>query len=132
MEPNERLNPEKGMQPAAGPVSAAPETDAAQDAMRLREENLTQREADLARRELHTKALAALAARQMPAELAELLDYADENRCTASLSRVQRTWQQAVQKGVEARVAGAAPRTGAGKSGMHTSMRDAISAFYNR
>ena len=76
--------------------------------------------------------MAALSARQLPAELAELLDYADEARCTASLARVQRTWQQAVQKGVEARVAGAAPRTGGGKSGMRTSMRDAISAFYNR
>lgn len=125
METTDRTNP----QPAAEPV---PDAGAAQEAMRLREESLAQREAELARRELHAKAMAALSARQLPAELAELLDYADEARCTASLARVQRTWQQAVQKGVEARVAGAAPRTGGGKSGMRTSMRDAISAFYNR
>lgn len=125
METTDRTNP----QPAAEPV---PDAGAAQEAVRLREESLAQREAELARRELHAKAMAALSARQLPAELAELLDYADEARCTASLARVQRTWQQAVQKGVEARVAGAAPRTGGGKSGMRTSMRDAISAFYNR
>lgn len=125
METTDRTNP----QPAAEPV---PDAGAAQEAVRLREESLAQREAELARRELHAKAMAALSARQLPAELAELLDYADEARCTASLARVQRTWQQAVQKGVESRVAGAAPRTGGGKSGMRTSMRDAISAFYNR
>lgn len=128
MEAIERTNP----QPSAEPASASPDAGAAQEAVRLREESLAQREAELERRELHAKAMAALSARQLPAELAELLDYADEARCTASLARVQRTWQQAVQKGVEARVAGAAPRTGGGKSGMRTSMRDAISAFYNR
>ena len=120
------------MQPGAEPVSAAPQVMQAQDDVHLREESLARREAELARRELHARALDALAARQMPAELADLLDYADEARCIAALSRVQKTWQQAVQKGVEARVAGAAPRTGAGKSGMRTSMREAISAFYGR
>ena len=120
------------MQPGAEPAAAAVQARQAQDDVHLREESLARREAELARRELHARALDALAARQMPAELADLLDYADESRCTASLARVQKTWQQAVQKGVEARVAGAAPRTGAGKSGMRTSMREAISAFYGR
>ena len=115
-----------------GAEAAPPQSNRDQDDARLREESLARREADLARRELHQKALDALSSRQVPAELADLLDYADEARCTASLARVQKTWQQAVQKGVEARVAGAAPRTGAGKSGMRTSMREAISAFYNR
>ena len=114
----------------AAPVAAGvrqPEEDA-----RIREESLARREAELARRELHAKALDTLSEWQLAAELADLLDYADEARCIASLSRVQKTWQQAVQKGVEARVAGAAPRTGAGRSGVRTNMRDAISAFYNR
>jgi len=126
---------EQNTEPAAvmpGAESAPLQSGQAESDARLREESLARREAELARRELHAKALDTLSARQLPAELAELLDYADEARCTASLVRVQKTWQQAVQKGVEARVAGAAPRTGAGKSGMRTSMRDAISAFYNR
>lgn len=117
-----------GEEAASAPVSGRQ----AEDDARIREESLARREADLARRELHAKALDALAKRQLPAELADLLDYADEAKCNASLSRVQRTWQQAVQKGVEARVAGAAPRTGAGKSGVRTGMREAISAFYSR
>ena len=120
------------MQPGTEPVPASLPTRQSEADAHLREESLARREAELARRELHAKALDALAARQMPSELAELLDYADEGRCTASLARVQKTWQQAVQKGVEARVAGVAPRTGAGKSGMRTSMREAISAFYGR
>ena len=128
----EQIIEQAAMQPGAEPAPAAPQVRQAEADAHLREESLARREAELARRELHARALDALSARQMPAELADLLDYADENRCTASLARVQKTWQQAVQKGVEARVAGAAPRTGAGKSGMRTSMRDAISAFYGR
>ena len=123
---------EQALQPGAESAPAAPQVTQVETDAHLREESLARREAELARRELHARALDALAARQMPAELADLLDYADESRCTASLARVQKTWQQAVQKGVEARVAGAAPRTGAGRSGMRTSMREAISAFYGR
>ena len=128
----EQIIEQAAMQPGAEPAPAAAQITQAEADAHLREESLARREAELARRELHARALDALSARQMPAELADLLDYADESRCTASLARVQKTWQQAVQKGVEARVAGAAPRTGAGKSGMRTSMRDAISAFYGR
>lgn len=128
----EQNTEQAAMLPDAEPMSAPQDGRRAEDDARIREDSLARREADLARRELCAKALDTLAARQLPAELAELLDYADEARCTASMARVQKTWQQAVQKGVEARVAGAAPRTGAGKSGMRTSMRDAISAFYNR
>lgn len=130
MDSNERIS--KQTEGAVTPHPEPPDEAMQHEAARLREESLARREAELARRELHAKALDALSARQLPAELADLLDYADESRCNASLSRVQKTWQQAVQKGVEARVAGAAPRTGAGRSGMRTSMRDAISAFYNR
>lgn len=72
-------------------AAAAPEGAQEQGDMRLREESLARREADLARRELHAKALDALSSRQLPAELADLLDYADEARCTASLTRVQKT-----------------------------------------
>lgn len=110
------------------PVDEQPAPQAALE----REAELTRREADITRRELRARALETLAGRQLPAELAELLDYTDEGSCAASLSRVQRTWQQAVQRGVEARVAGNAPRTGAGKSAAHGGMREAISAYYNK
>lgn len=128
----EQTNEQAAVTGAAEAASAPVSLRQTEEDARIREESLARREAELARRELHAKALDTLSQRQLPAELADLLDYADEARCNASLSRVQKTWQQAVQKGVEARVAGAAPRTGAGKSGVRTSMRDAISAFYNR
>jgi hypothetical protein len=128
----EQTNEQAAVTGAAEAASAPVSLRQTEEDARIREESLARREVELARRELHAKALDTLSQRQLPAELADLLDYADEARCNASLSRVQKTWQQAVQKGVEARVAGAAPRTGAGKSGVRTSMRDAISAFYNR
>lgn len=103
-----------------------------QDPAQAREESLARREAEVTRRELRSQVLAALAQRQLPAELADLLDYTDESRCTSSLASVQRIWQQAVQRGVESRVAGTVPRTGAGKGGARSTMREAISAYYSK
>lgn len=104
----------------------------AQEEARQREESLTRREAELNRRELRATALETLAANQLPAELADLLDYTDAEKCSASIKKVQKSWQAAVQKGVEARVAGSPPKTGSGKAGAPKTMRDAISAYYNK
>jgi len=69
----------------------------------------------------------------MPAELAQLLDYTDEAHCNASLETLKTVWQAALKKAVEARVAGAAPKAGDGKrAAENSSMRAAISAYYNR
>ena len=107
------------------------ETPAQQQEADAREERLAQREKEVARREMRSRALASLTERNLPQELADLLDYTDEARCTASLTSVQRVWQQAVQRGVQSRVAGTAPRTGAGRSARST-MREAISAYYSK
>lgn len=104
----------------------------AQEEARQREEDLTRREAEITRRELRAQALETLAANQLPADLADLLDYTDADRCSASIKKVQKSWQAAVQKGVEARVAGSPPKTGSGKAGAPKTMRDAISAYYNK
>ncbi|MBP3645489.1 MAG: DUF4355 domain-containing protein [Clostridia bacterium] len=104
----------------------------AQEEARQREADLTRREAELNRRELRAQALETLAAGQMPAELADLLDYTDADACSASIKKVEKNWKAAVQKGVEARLAGSPPKTGSGKSGAPKSMRDAISAYYNK
>ena len=105
--------------------------DALEAQLRMREEELGQREKQIRVRELRAQAMEALCALQMPAELAELLDYTDEAACQASLEKVKKIWHKAVQKGVESRMAGSAPRTGEGKSGAGSTMRDAISAYYN-
>jgi len=99
---------------------------------RQREEDLTRREAELNRRELRAQALSTLAEKSYPAELADLLDYTDADSCSASIDRVGKAWQKAVQKGVEARVAGSAPKAGDGKGKAPMTMRDAISAHYKK
>ena len=46
-----------------------------------REAELARREEEVARRELRAQAVQELAARQLPAELADLLDYTDAECC---------------------------------------------------
>lgn len=96
-----------------------------------REAELARREEEVARRELRAQAVQELAARQLPAELGDLLDYTDAERCAASLETVERLFRQAVQQGVERRIAGSAPRSGSGNQGRSASLRDAISEHYS-
>lgn len=125
--------PPDAAQTAALEAERPPEPVRSPDAAQAqRAAELDSREAQIAQREMRARVMETLAARQLPAELAQLLDYASEERCSASLSSVQRIWQQAVQKGVETRVAGSAPKAGTGKSAVRSSMRDAISAYYNK
>ena len=65
-------------------------------------------------------------------ELAQLLDYTDEEHYAASLETLKSVWQSALKKAVEARVAGSAPKAGDGKAVHTNTMRAAISAHYNR
>lgn len=104
----------------------------AQEEAKQRVADLERREADLNRRELRAQALETLATENLPADLADLLDYTDADKCSASIAKVKKNWQAAVQKGVEARVAGSPPKTGSGKSGVPKTMRDAISAYYKK
>lgn len=106
------------------------EERAAEEA-RVREEALNQREAEITRRELRAQALQDLAAQQMPAELAELLDYKDAQACSASIQKVKGVWQKAVQKGVEERVKAGVPK-GSTTGTVPGNMRSAIAAHYNR
>jgi len=130
-----KLAPDAGGTAAASaPVQceSAAQTNLTQEVWR-REEELKRREQEITRRELHAKALEALAAADMPAELAQLLDYTDEEHYNASLETLRTIWQAALKKAVEARVAGSAPKTGDGRnaSAVNT-MRAAISAYYNK
>ena len=96
-----------------------------------REAELARREEEVARRELRAQAVQELAARQLPAELGDLLDYTDAERCSAYMETVERLFRQAVQQGVERRIAGSAPRSGRGNQGRSASLRDAISEHYS-
>lgn len=79
-----------------------------------REAELSKREAEITRRELHAQALETLAQRGLPRELAKALNYADADACGTSIDAVEKAFRSAVQKGVEERLRGNAPRTGAG------------------
>lgn len=106
-------------------------TDEERAQARAHEEELASREQELVRRELRAQAIEQLAGRQLPAELADLLDYTDAEHCAASMETIERLFREAVQKGVERRIAGGAPRAGGGSQGKSGSLRDVISEHYN-
>ena len=63
------------------------------------------RERDIARRELKLWAIDALKEKGLPAKLAEILDYTDQAACGASLDLVEDVVRQAIQEGVDERLA---------------------------
>lgn len=121
---------EKAVSEAQRLAGLTAEEKAAEEA-RTREENLTKREAEITRRELRAQALSDLAEQQMPSELADLLDYTDAEACAESIKKIRGVWQKAVQKGVEQRVKGSAPKAGDGKKAPQT-LKSAISAYYGK
>lgn len=77
-----------------------------------REKALADRERAITQRELRATALEALAQKELPAELAGALNYADADSVNASIAEVEKAFRAAVQKGVEGRMKGAAPKSG--------------------
>lgn len=80
---------------------------------RRREDDLTAREKRLAARELRADALDLLAQRGLPRELADAVGYESREAMLASIDNVERVFRQAVQVGVEERMRGILPVTGA-------------------
>lgn len=72
---------------------------------RKRETELARREEELSRRERRSIAVEQLVARGLPPELAGALDYSSEEKCRASLSEVETVFRQAVQSGINSRLA---------------------------
>lgn len=91
------------------------EEKAAEEAKK-REEDLTRREQEVTRRELRTQVLGTLSERELPAELADMVDYTDADAANESIKKLEKSFRAAVQRGVEDRVRGSAPRAG-GKGG---------------
>lgn len=82
-----------------------------------REAELQKREADISRRELRAQALEALAEKGMPTELADVLDYADEERVKASLGAVEKAFRAALDRSVSQRLKGSPPKAGEAAAG---------------
>ena len=84
-------------------------------AVREREAELSSREAEIARREMRAEAREKLAAKGLPRELAELINYSDAQSCGDAIDALESAFRSAVQRGVDERIdtsRGALPRGG--------------------
>ncbi|NWL87560.1 phage capsid protein [Paenibacillus sp. 79R4] len=83
-----------------------------------RESTLKQRETDITRRELRATALETLAEKGLPKGLVEILDYTDADKTNASIAAVETAFREAVENGINERLRGETPRSGAGATGV--------------
>ena len=74
-----------------------------------REQELANREQAIARKELTAEAKAMLSERGLPVELVTVVDLSNAEAVTESVASIQKTWEEAVQKGVSDRMKGSAP-----------------------
>lgn len=73
------------------------------------EKELADRESAITRRELTAEAKNTLAEKNLPAELAEILNYTDADSCKASIEAVEKVFQKAVENTVDERLKGGKP-----------------------
>lgn len=93
------------------------------------EDELTARERRIEKREMHARAVEQLAEKGLPVQLAQALDYTDEEAFAASLETIGTLFAKAVQQGVELRLRGAVPTVGVSAPKTAT-LRDAIAQRY--
>ena len=74
-----------------------------------REQELADREKAIARKELTAEAKTMLSERGLPVELVSVVDLSNAEAVTESVASIQKTWENAVQKGVSDRMKGSAP-----------------------
>ena len=82
----------------------------AEEQLAQRERELEKREIEIRKRELRAMAAQQLAARGLPSELAEAINYDDREACERSIDDVERVFRDAVQRGVTMRLGAAAPK----------------------
>ena len=81
----------------------------AQYMQQKREKELSDREAAVTRKELMAEAKNTLAEKKLPAELSEVLNYADADSCNKSIAAVEKAFQAAVEAAVQERLKGGNP-----------------------
>ena len=82
------------------------EQEKAEYLQRKKEKELSDREADITKRELMATAKNTLTEKGIPLELAEVLNYQDADACNKSIAAVEKAFQSAVEKAVEERLKG--------------------------
>ena len=75
-----------------------------------REQELADREKAIARKELTAEAKAMLSERDLPVELVNVVDLTSAETVSQSVAVLQKSWEQAVQKGVQEKLKGGAPK----------------------
>lgn len=81
----------------------------AQYLQKKKEKELSDREAAITRKELMAEAKNTLAEKKLPAELSEVLNYADADTCNKSIAAVEKAFQKAVEDAVQERLKGRQP-----------------------
>lgn len=71
-----------------------------------KQEDLEKREREITKRELSAQAKETLVDKGLPMELADVLDYTDADTCDASIKKVEKAFQQAVQKAIDDKIKG--------------------------
>lgn len=74
-----------------------------------REKELSDRETEVTRKELMAEAKNTLADKNLPAELAEVLNYTDADACNKSIETVEKAFNKAVEAAVEEKLKGGKP-----------------------
>jgi len=102
---------------------ARADAERATQAQRDREAALNARESEITRRELRAEAVDTLQQRQLPRELADLLDYSSAEARDKSLETLEKTYRASVQAGIDARIrqSGGAPDQGGSGGNVDTS-----------
>mgnify|MGYP003091022068 CR=1 FL=1 len=81
----------------------------AQYLQQKKEKELINREAEITRKELMAEAKNTLVEKKLPAGLADVLNYADADSCSKSISAVEKAFQEAVETAVQDRLKGGKP-----------------------
>ena len=76
----------------------------AEQAAKEREDSLTAREHELEARLLKAQAVETLQEKKVPVKLADVLDYTSADTVNKSIELIEKTFREAVQEGVEARL----------------------------
>lgn len=90
-----------------------------------REESLTKREGEVARKEMRNKALEELSGKKLPASLVDALDLTDDKTIAASLTKVEAAFRDSVKASVAEQLKGDPPKAG-GAAQPTSTMKDAI------
>lgn len=85
-----------------------------------KEKEIADREAAITKRELMATAKEQLAEKGLPISLADVLNYASAEECSASIEAVGKAFQEAVEKAVNDRLSGGKPPKKAGDKAAYT------------